>query len=52
MFDCNFFQNLKAEGINRDMVESIQQRIVERENKMHEQAASMNVFLSPTTFNR
>lgn len=52
MFDCTFFQDLKADGIRKEWVESIQERIWQREDEVHEQAASLGVFLSPSTLNR
>ncbi len=52
MFECTFFQNLKADGISKELVESIQERIEQRESKMHEQAAYWDVFLTPNTFNK
>ncbi|WP_167511257.1 hypothetical protein [Pseudobutyrivibrio xylanivorans] len=52
MFDCSFFQDLKADGIKKELVESILQLISEREDRVHEQAASWGVFLTPNTFNR
>lgn len=52
MFDCNLFQDLRADGFKREIIESIQQIIEEHECKIHEQAASLNVRMSPTTFNR
>lgn len=52
MFDCSLFQDLKADGIGKEIVESIQERIEQRESQVHEQAASLGVFLSPTTMNR
>ena len=52
MFDCSFFQDLKAEGIRKELVESAQERIEQQENKVHEQAAYLGVFLSPTTMSR
>jgi hypothetical protein len=52
MFDCSFFQDLKADGIRKEIVESLQERIEQRENQVHEQAASLGVFLSPTSMNR
>ena len=51
MFNCTFFQDLKADGI-REIVESIQERITRREDELHVQAESLGVYLSPTTFNR
>ena len=52
MFDCSLFQDLKAEGIGKELIESIQERIEQRESQVHEQAATLGVFLSPTTMNR
>ena len=52
MFDCSIFQDLKADGIRKELVESIQERIEDKEYQVHEQAASLGVFLSPTTMNR
>jgi hypothetical protein len=52
MFDCTFFQDLKADGIKKEIVESIQERIFHREDEVHAQAESLGVFLSPTTMNR
>ena len=52
MFDCSLFQDLRADGIGKEIVESIQERIEQRESQVHEQAATLGVFLSPTTMNR
>ena len=52
MFDCSLFQDLKADGIGKELIESIQERIEQRESQVHEQAATLGVFLSPTTMNR
>ncbi len=52
MFDCSVLKDLKAEGIRKEILESIQERICNREDEVHEQAAILGVYLSPTTMNR
>ena len=52
MFDVSIFQDLKAEGISKDLIESIQERIAQKEDKIHEQSATWGIFMTPNTFNR
>jgi hypothetical protein len=52
MFDFGIFQDLKAEGISKDLIESISERIEQREEQLHEQSANWGVFMTPTTLNR
>ncbi|MBR4706622.1 MAG: hypothetical protein IKP29_01050 [Pseudobutyrivibrio sp.] len=52
MFDFTIFQDLKAEGLKKEIIESIQENIAEKEERMHDQAAYLGVYLSPTTMNR
>lgn len=52
MFDVSIFQDLKAEGISKELIESVCERIEWRENRMHEQAAAWGIYTSPTTLNR
>ncbi|MDC7280657.1 MULTISPECIES: hypothetical protein [Pseudobutyrivibrio] len=52
MFDFGIFQDLKAEGISKDLIESITERIQQKEDQMHEQSATWGIFMTPNTFNR
>ena len=52
MFDVCLFQDLRAEGISKGLVETICERIEQRENQMHEQSATWGIFMTPNTFNR
>ncbi|CBK73110.1 hypothetical protein CIY_01310 [Butyrivibrio fibrisolvens 16/4] len=52
MFDFSIFQDLKAEGINKELIEGICQRIQQKEDQMHEQSANWGVYLTPNTFNK
>ncbi|SHJ44132.1 hypothetical protein [Pseudobutyrivibrio xylanivorans] len=52
MFDFGIFQDLKAEGISKDLIESISERIQQKEERMYEQSASWGIFMTPNTFNR
>ncbi len=52
MFDVSLFQDLKAEGINKELIESICERIQQKEDQIHEQSATWGVFMTPNTFNR
>ena len=52
MFDVCLFQDLRAEGISKELVETICERIEQRENQMHEQSATWGIFMTPNTFNR
>ncbi|MBR5637576.1 MAG: hypothetical protein IKW81_11665 [Pseudobutyrivibrio sp.] len=52
MFDFSLFQDLKAEGVSKELVETICERIEQRENELHEQSATWGIYLTPNTFNR
>lgn len=52
MFDFGIFQDIKAEGISKEVIESLCERIQQKEDKMHEQTATWGVFMTPNTFNR
>lgn len=52
MFDFGIFQDLKAEGISKEVIESLCERIQQKEDQMHEQSATWGVFMTPNTFNR
>ena len=52
MFDVSVFQDLKAEGISKELIETICERIEQREDQMHEQSATWGIFMTPNTFNR
>ena len=52
MFDVSLFQDLKAEGISKELIETICERIQQKEDNMYEKAATWGVFITPNTFNR
>ncbi|SDI34103.1 hypothetical protein SAMN05421493_1124 [Pseudobutyrivibrio sp. 49] len=52
MFDVSLFQDLKAEGISKELIESISERIQQKEDQMYAQSANWGIYMTPNTFNK